>query len=59
MLMRAAELFSEGMTVREVATLLRIAKVRQEACEFEHGRMDFCLLLVMPILIITSTRSND
>jgi hypothetical protein len=26
MLMRAAELFSEGMTVREVATLLRISK---------------------------------
>jgi hypothetical protein len=24
--MRAAELFSEGMTVREVATLLRISK---------------------------------
>jgi hypothetical protein len=26
MLMRAAELFGEGMTVREVATLLRISK---------------------------------
>jgi hypothetical protein len=59
LLMRAAELFAEGLKVREWQQRCASAKVKQAALGFEPSRMDFCLLLVMPISIVSNIRCSD